>query len=366
MQTGYRGYRSALRNLVIWMILSALVFLFGLNSALVENLYADGLYQYIAVPLRFISSLLPFSLGDLLYLILILGLIWLIFRAFCSLKHNHFTKLVWIQLGLRSLSLVLVLYIAFKLLWGLNYSRPSITNRLGISQEKYTTEQLIQLADFLIKRINAVQHERAIHPAILKKTYTLKALEIGAVAAYNDLALTNSFYTYRQPVLKAVMIESLITNIGLEGYYCPVSGEANLNMLIPATEKPFVACHEIAHQLGIAREDEANLIGYLVATHSSDLNFQYSGYYSVLRNVLFEIRIKAPERYKDILATVRPDIIENYKRDREFWSKYNGDLSAYMGTALDSFLKLNNQKKGIDSYQDIVIWLYNIHKKDLK
>ncbi len=40
-------------------------------------------------------------------------------------------------------------------------------------------------------------------------------------------------------------------------------------------------------------------------------------------------------------------------------------MFGYMDAAFDSFLKLNNQKKGIDSYQDIVIWLWNIHKKQL-
>ncbi|RZM29591.1 MAG: DUF3810 domain-containing protein [Pedobacter sp.] len=365
MHTGYRGYRSALRNFVIWLILSLLVFLFGLNGPLVENAYSDHLYQYIAIPLRFVSALLPFSFGDLLYVVLIIFLIALTVKAYRALSAQRFVRMAWMQLGLRTVNLMLILYIAFKLLWGLNYSRPSITNRLGISQDKYNTVQLKQLSEFLIKRINAVQQQLKENPALKKRGYTLHELEHGAVAAYHDLAATNSFFVYRQPVLKNVLSNTLITNIGLEGYYCPVSGEANVNMLIPATEKPFVTCHEISHQLGIAREDEANLIGYLVATGSKDLNFQYSGYYNVLRNVLFEIRVKSPEDYQQILSTIDPAIIADYKADREFWSRYNGDMSAYMGTALDSFLKLNNQKKGIDSYQDIVIWLYNIHKKDL-
>lgn len=365
MQQGYRGYRSALRNLVIWLIISLLVFLFGLNGRLVENMYSDHLYQYIAIPLRCLSSLLPFSLGDVIYFLLIILLIWGIFRAYLSLKAGKFKKMAWIQQGLRIINLILILYVAFKLLWGLNYSRPSITTRLGISQEKYTPEQLLRLSAFLINRINTVQRGRALSTTINKKPYTLAELQAGAVASYKDLATKNSFFIYRQPVLKGVISEQFITNIGLEGYYAPVSGEANINMLIPQTERPFVTCHEISHQLGIAREDEANLIGYMVAINSQDLNFQYSGYYDVLRNVLFEIRIKSPESYKQVLSTINLGTIKDFRRDREFWSKYNGDMSAYMGTALDSFLKMNNQKKGIDSYQDIVIWLYNIHKKDL-
>jgi hypothetical protein len=41
-------------------------------------------------------------------------------------------------------------------------------------------------------------------------------------------------------------------------------------------------------------------------------------------------------------------------------------MSAYMGTALDKFLKINNQEKGTDSYQDIVLWVFNLHKNEIQ
>jgi hypothetical protein len=361
-----QAYRSAVKKLTPVVIVTIIIFLFGLSSSLVENVYSNHLYQFVAVTLRSISRLLPFPLGDLLYLLLIgfglyhVGL--LIKKAF----KRKFVREDAVRIPVSLLRFLLILYIAFKLLWGLNYSRPPINKRLGIADEKYNNKELIALAEFLITNINRIQSQRNASPDIKNKIYSIQQLQTAASASYAKLAKTNDFFVYRQPVVKKVLNTWMITKIGLEGYYSPVSGEANLNMRIPAANLPFVTCHEIAHQLGIGREDEANLIGYLCATHSQDLNFQYSGNYAVLKNVLFELRIKEPKRYAAVVKKLNPGTKADYKKDRNFWMQYNSDMYLYMDLALDSFLKLNNQDKGIDSYQDIVIWLYNIHKKELK
>jgi hypothetical protein len=358
----HSSYGSAL-NKLLWALIPALfIFFIGLNSAFVESVYTQHLYQYIAVSLRFISGLLPFPAGDVLYGLLVLYVLWEVFLLARSLIARRLTKKDALRGTLVVLRILLILYVVFKLLWGLNYSRPPIHTRLGIANEKYNKKELIALGNFLIQRINQVQARR---PPNGSSKYTLPELRNGAVVAYAALAQKNAFFTYRQPAVKQVLNTWLITKIGLEGYYNPLSGEANINTRIPSANLPFVTCHEIAHQLGVGREDEANLVGYLVSTSSPDLNFQYSGYYAVLRSVLFEIRFKAPEAYEALVKKLNRMTTADFKRDRQFWMYYNSDMYMYMDVALDSFLKLNNQDKGIDSYQDIVIWLFNIHKKEL-
>jgi uncharacterized membrane protein required for colicin V production len=353
------------RQLLISGILALLIFLAGLNSSLVEQVYSRLLYKYLSVLQRSISRIFPFSLGDLLYLLFIAFMLYRVYKYLRKLKSERFKRPVLWAAPLGLLNFALILYIAFKLLWGLNYSRPSIAQQLKIGNEKYSPEQLTTLANFLIKQLNSIQLARLQQHNPALQHYSAKELEQLAASAYQEMQAKNPFFSYHQPALKKVLNTWAITKIGLEGYYNPLSGEANVNMMIPSQSLPFVACHEIAHQLGVGREDEANLVGYLVAANSSDLNFKYSAVYSVLRNVLFEVRIKSPEQYEQISARINEETILDFKRDREFWMKYNSDMYAYMDVALDSFLKLNNQQKGINSYQDIVIWVYNLHKQEL-
>lgn len=359
-------YRKAWRQLLVLSLLAGLIFLWGLSASLAENLYANRLYPVISVSLRTISSLVPFPLGDILYLLLIAYVVYSLFNFGRKLfkKQVHKTE-AWLA-AMQVFRFVLILYIAFKLLWGLNYSRPSISQQLGISNHRYSDKQLVLLTQLIIQKVNQLEKRRSALPASQRAKYSMDTLTVRATAAYDKLKQRQAFFSYRSPAVKPVINSWMITKIGLEGYYNPLSGEANVNTLLPAVDLPFVTAHEIAHQLGVAREDEANLVGYLVATNSTDLKFQYSGYYAILRNLLFEVRLIAPDQYEALYKSINQRTIADYKNGIAFWQKYNNQMFGYMSVTLDSFLKINNQHKGIDSYQDIVLWAYNIHEGELK
>ncbi|MES2419464.1 MAG: DUF3810 domain-containing protein [Bacteroidota bacterium] len=338
--------------------LALLIFIFGLFPNAVLQYYSAGLYPFIARILRAVSGLFPFALGDILYAcLLFFALIksYLYFKKRKSLpKTNPFA------IPLQLFHILLVLYITFKILWGLNYSRPSISTQLGVGNAKYTVKELVILGNFFIDRLNDLQSKTGP-----QQNYTLAALREQATLAYQQMALQNPLFNYPAVSLKPALNSWAISEIGIEGYYNPLSGEANINQKLPSWVLPFVVCHEIAHQLGVAREDEANLVGYLTAVHSKDLHFQYSANYNMLRYVLYEIGFKSPKDYELLYKKLNPQLIANFKAESEFWRQYNSQMSSYMTIAFDKFLKLNNQPQGIESYQNIVIWLWNYHKAEV-
>ncbi|WP_025143163.1 DUF3810 domain-containing protein [Pedobacter jeongneungensis] len=339
--------------------IAILVYLFGLFPTLVQKYYSTGFYPYISSAIRFISSLFPFAIGDIIYVLLIGFVLYKIVRFYK--RRKSLKKQDRIAIPLQVLNFFLILYIIFKIVWGLNYSRPSISEELGIGNEKYNVKELVVLGNYFVNKTNALKLKQGKVPV-----YTVNELEFKSAAAYTLMTQKNKVFRYQNPCLKSVLNSWIISKIGIEGYYAPLSGEANMNMNLPDFVKPYVSCHEIGHQLGIAYEDEANLLGYLTASNSPDVNYQYSANYEMLRYILFEIRMKSPEDYKTLRAKLLPQILADFKAEKEFWRKYNGDMFGYMDAAFDRFLKLNNQKKGIDSYQDIVIWLWNIYKSEVR
>jgi hypothetical protein len=353
-----RAYRPKVKHFLILLSAACIVFLLSLSSGVVEYLYSDRLYLFTSIVQRFISSLVPFAMGDLLYLLLIGYVLSVLFTFGKKVFNGTLKRTDRVNMPLGALNFGLLLYLTFKILWGLNYSRPPIAEQLGISSEKYNTAQLVSLGRFFILRLNKLQ-------SVKKTRFNISQLEDIAVKGYSSMEKTNRFFDYHIPSVKPVTNSWIITKIGIEGYYNPLSGEANVNMRLPSVALPFVTCHEIAHQLGVGREDEANLIGYLVSSNSTNSYFQYSANYAMLKSILFEIRIKSPEDYEKLYATINKGTIRDFKADRDFWRKYNNEMFGYLDVAFDRFLKLNNQPKGTDSYQDIVLWLYNIHKKDL-
>jgi len=339
------------------LVIALLIYLFGFFPTLVQKYYSTGFYIYISSTLRFISSIFPFAIGDIIYALLIGFVLYKIVRFYK--RRKSLKKQDRIVIPLQILNFFLILYIIFKIVWGLNYSRPSISEELGIGNEKYNVKELVVLGNYFVDKTNALKLKQNKVPS-----YTINELESKSAAAYLFMEKRNSVFRYSNPCLKSVLNSWMISKIGIEGYYAPLSGEANMNMNLPDFVKPYVSCHEIGHQLGIAYEDEANLLGYLTASNSPDVNYQYSANYEMLRYILFEIRMKSPEDYKLLRAKLLLQILADFKTEKEFWRKYNGDMFGYMDAAFDRFLKLNNQKKGIDSYQDIVIWLWNIYKSE--
>lgn len=350
---------SVYRTLLASIGIAILIFLFGLFPALVNKYYSIGIYPYISSLLRFISSIFPFAIGDIVYALLIGFVLYKIIIFFK--KRNALKRAHRIIVPLQILNFFLILYIVFKIAWGLNYSRPSVSEALGIGNEKYSVKELVLLGDYFVKKTSDLKLKQTKIPA-----YSIDALEINSAKAYDLMERKNSLFGYSNPCLKAVLNPWMISKAGIEGYYAPLTGEANMNMNLPDFVKPYVSCHEIAHQLGISYEDEANLLGYLTASNSPDVNYQYSANYEMLRYILFEIRMKSPDDYLQLHDQLSPAVLADFKIEKEFWRKYNGQMFGYMDATFDRFLKLNNQKKGIDSYQDIVIWLWNIHKIELK
>src|SRR5690606_13462997 len=73
----------------------------------------------------------------------------------------------------------------------------------------------------------------------------------------------------------------LMQHLGIQGYYNPWTGEAQVNRYLPSFMLPFVICHEMAHQAGIAAEDDANLLSYAVGIMPEDSVFRYSAYFNL-------------------------------------------------------------------------------------
>jgi hypothetical protein len=152
--------------------------------------------------------------------------------------------------------------------------------------------------------------------------------------------------------------------IGFTGYYNPFTAEAQLKTNIPVFLKPFVVTHEIAHQAGYAKENEASFVAWLTCQSSGDLNFRYSAYFEVYRDAIYACR-QTPNKEltekirKNVHPRVRQDILDLQRyllRNRNF-------VEPLMSGAYDQYLKLNNQPKGKATYNEVVAYVMAYWKK---
>ena len=130
---------------------------------------------------------------------------------------------------------------------------------------------------------------------------------------------------------------------GILGYYNPFTAEAQYNAELPATYLPFTFAHESAHQLGYAREQEANFIAYLVGKNSGNKELNYSTSYFVLKSLLNSLAEKNPEFVAQIINEYSPAMKRDRNAEKKFVQEHKGLLDTFFGFTNDLFLKTNQQ-----------------------
>jgi len=322
----------------------------------IEKYYSNGLYIYISKFSRIILGWLPFSFGDLIYAF---AIIYILKSIYNSIKKKRFVlKDTLFRIG----AILSIIFFLFHINWGLNYFREPLFDRLEFEKEGYTNQELIDLTDLFIEKINEIQFSITNNDSlIIENPSTKKEIKKMASNAYTDFQKTYPQFKYNNPSIKNSLFSLPLTYMGFAGYLSPLTNEAQVNSLIPKNSLPATTCHEIAHQLGIASEKEANFIGYLAATNSQDVYFNYSGNLMALRYCLFEVFKREPKTFELLKEKLNKGVLKDMKQTQDFWMSYQNWSEPFFKLFYDSYLKANKQKSGIEGYNKVVLLLINHH-----
>lgn len=348
--------------LLLLLVAALLVRLFALNEAWVERYYTGGLYPHIARFFRILLGWLPFSIGDILYIVAFLWIVRKTWKLVLLLKRNKARDYLSWLLFRKYLKLSLLVYLVFSVFWGLNYYRKGIPQQLGLQVQAYSVKDLFDVTVVLQQRLNSYA-EKVDSLQRLRFNQNSYLFQRG-VETYNATRQQFPFLAYRSPSLKPSLFTPVGQFFGFTGYYNPFTAEAQLKTSIPVFLKPFVICHEIGHQLGYAKENEANFVAYLACKSSADPYFLYSAYFEIYRDAIFECRL-TPNR--ELSETLRRNIHPRVRyddHDLQFYLLRNQNfVEPFVSGFYDRYLKLNNQPKGTATYDEVIAYLIAYMKK---
>lgn len=324
----------------------------------VEKYYAEGIYPYISRTMRFGLGFLPFSLGDLLYALMVIMLIlWLGKR----IRQRFRNPKIWIVEGFATLSII---YFCFHLFWGFNYYRQPLHQSLGIKND-YTTEELIALTEDLIQKSNDLHSELSeVDSLAIPFDFSKSELLNMTIDGYDHIETDYPELAYHGHSLKRSLYSIPLTYMGFNGYLNPLTNEAQVNTIILPYKLPTTASHEVGHQLGFAKENEANFIACLVTMNHPNQYFRYSGYTFALGYCLSELFRRDEEKARELMDTMRPGIFANYREVDEFWADHMNPLEPIFQATYNRYLIANNQSEGMKSYSYVVALLVNYFKPE--
>jgi hypothetical protein len=319
----------------------------------VERFYSNGWYIYISHFLRIILGKISFSVGDVIYAVVIVyGFYWFF--------NNR--KLPWKSKFWSAVRFLSIVYFLFHLLWAFNYYREPLFEKMAINRE-YTNEDLITFTQKLIAKTNEIQFE--ITQDKNKKVsnpYSQDSIFTMTQNGYEALAKEYPFFKYEIPSRKKSLFSLPLTYMGFGGYLNPFTNESQVNDKLPMYDFPTVICHEMAHQIGYASESECNFIGFMACIKNKDLYFQYAACATALRYCLENVILKNESAFKILKPTINQGILENYKESERFWERYDTFIDKGFHLFYDQFLKSNQQKDGIESYSKFVNLLINYYR----
>ena len=260
-------------------------------------------------------------------------------------------------------STVSIVYLAFHVFWGMNYYRIPLHKSLDIDY-KYSTEELINVTEAFVEKSNAIHFAITGNDSVkVKVPYSKKELFNKTMDGYKVIAKEHPIFAYKAKSIKKSIYSLPLTYMGFSGYLNPFTNEAQIDGLIPLYQYPATACHEQAHQLGYAAENETNFIGYLASINNPDIYYKYSGYVSALRQCLNEVYRRDKESFELLKTKINKGILLNFQESYTFWNKYKNPLEPVFKVIYSNFLKANNQDKGIESYSYAVALLVNYYKE---
>ncbi len=351
------------RNIFLWasvLILVILIKLFSLNPERVETVYTSKFYSFFSKTLRFFWGWIPFSLGDILYLLAGCWLLWKLIKTIKSLFRKSLKRKIFFQNCLKLILGFISIYIIFNIFWGLNYNRKGIACQLNLTATKFDTSDILMLQNILLQKVNSSKlvlvNNNVVYP-------TKKELFKRALNCYHETEKIYPFLQYKNHSVKSSLYGWWGNYLGFTGYYNPFTGEAQVNTTVPKFLQPYVTTHEMAHQLGYAKEDEANFGGYLAAVNSSDTLFHYSAYLDLFLYANREVY------YFDSLASKQSMdlLITPVKKDIEEWRQFDKAHTSFIEPAINwmygNYLKLNQQPKGLRSYNEVISMLIAYYKK---
>ncbi|MBM3432814.1 MAG: DUF3810 domain-containing protein [Bacteroidetes bacterium] len=352
-----RFYAHLMRRWTWWLLIPLALFIRVLAyfPQWVDRYYSNGLFPLLSRMQRFILGWIPFSIGDLLYGFLVLALLYQLIQLLYGLIRKRFTRVSLAELLQRIFFLLLLGYVGFNLLWGLNYNRPPLADRLHMQVVSPTPAELDTLATDLLRGLD--HYARLVTPAQRDSFNQKKRLFDGAVEAYQHLHPGSFPSLYVTPSIKPSLFSYPGNYLGFQGYYNPFTGEAQVNTTIPRFLEPFVTAHEIAHQLGYSREQEANFMAVLACDRSTEPTFRYSMYFDLFLYTLGEISLQDTTRAKQYLESAPPQVKTDLATYRHFKRLHRNPLERVIMWLYHEFLRANNQPNGKYTYNEVVSWV---------
>ena len=332
---------------------SALIYLIFTQSAAFSEFWNNTVGAFLRRIFAYLLVWLPFSGAEIL--ILMMPVILVVLTVFGAKNYCDSNRSLLVYLGIISSGLCVV-GIIFVWSFAAGYYAKPLDEKLSISRAPSTVSELSSTADLLSDELDGLVDEITFLPdGSSVMPYSIGEMNAKILDAYDALQEKQAFVQTFYSRVKPVMLSEAMSYTHITGVYSFFTGEANLNVNFPDYTLPFTTAHELAHQRGIAREDEANFVAFLVCAESDDPYIRYSGYLSLYEYVSVALATSDYASYKVSYANLPSEVRGERRAYLNFFEKYRDNVAATVSeTTNNAYLQSQGASEGTQSYGLVV------------
>ena len=356
MKTVYRRIRRYMPAASFWTLLLALSCALLHVGFMVSTYFADWFNEHVASVFRalfaHLSGWIPFSLAETL--IMFLPVIFVALLVVCIRGAAHgWRRSLYCIVGL--LSVLALLYALFVLTFAAGYNATPLDKKLALPVKEVSALEIAETAVSLSDAVDRELEEITFrYGGSSVMPYGYDELSRRLMTAYDRVCDEYPFIQKLHSRVKPVTLSEPWTYTHISGVYTMFTGEANINVNFPDYVIPYTAAHELAHQRGIARENEANFVAFLVCAASDDPSIRYSGYLNLYEYVMSALYSASRDYYRLVQSSADARVRGELRAYSLFFDKYRDTVVADVSEAVNNTYLVIQGTEGTRSYGMVV------------
>lgn len=334
------------------IVLAALAAIVPRPPALVERVYSAGLYPFVQRVLTSVSNIAPVALFDV---VLVAAVLWTAWRWAAAI--GGWRRRTWRPTGVAvrsSVTLAAAAYLWFVVVWGLNYARPPLEQRLALPPIAVTADDVARLLERTVTAVNTLADAAHAEASTNDETEVAAAIERTDAKDGRPRAIVPG-----HP--KRTILAPYFRMAGVDGLTAPFALETLLNPDLTPMEQPFVLAHEWAHLSGHADEADANFVAWEALSAAPSPRLQYSAWLFLLSETAGQVSAERRRPALSVLADgPRADLAAIAARARQ-----RVDLVERVGWRVyDRYLRAQGVADGVRSYSRVVQLVVRARSRD--
>jgi len=327
------------------------------------------------------SSIYPFSLLEVLCAAAIVWLFYFLIRTIMVTVRGHGKIKILLKRFLAVAVVFLYIWGLFCWLWNVGYFTPGFAETNGLVSDGISSDKLIAVTRKFADEANELA-PRVMRDSDGHITEDRRKILEASTDVYNNISLEFSCLSGKLYKPKSMLFSNLMSRTGYTGIYFALTGESNINTRAPVSYMPSTVAHELAHQLGVFAEDEANFVGIAACVTSSNVVYEYSGWFSGLSYLLNALNGVDSEAWAGIYEGLSFEVLQDFEDSYIYWQSQKtvntgiwfldnaltGLTDVFSNTVdavYDSHLKSNDQELGLKSYGACVNLLVEYFATDI-